>query len=321
MSKEYRFTKGGVELRQDSKTPVISGYAAVFSPAHSEDLGGFVEELDPHCFDETIKGDIRGLYNHDKNQCLGRTKSGTMRLSLDAKGLFYEIDVPDTQVGRDLVTSMKRGDVDSSSFGFVCQEDRWDTNSTPAVRTLLKVDLFDCSVVQYPAYSDATSQVRSMFPDGIVEVPKPVVTPPEKRADECSCTCPECVAGECDNCSNTDCDDPDCRCNSMRSRMGMRLEIARSFDPQYRAHGTTQKVDDEDLTKNCFAYRFGDVPSDWKLPIKFSTDAKSETHVRDALSRWADTQMLDADEKAKARTRILAAAKKFGIDVSDNDLK
>ena len=95
----------------------------------------------------------------------------------------------------------------------------------------------------------------------------------------------------------------------------------RSIDA-YRSHEKkkTKRVDGEDLEKEAFAYRPTDKLSDWKLPIKFSTDEKTKTHIRNAISRWSSTDMPDADEKSKARTRIKAAAKKYGIDVDDDSL-
>lgn len=89
----------------------------------------------------------------------------------------------------------------------------------------------------------------------------------------------------------------------------------------YAAEKKTKRVDGEDLEKSAFAYQGSDKPEDWHLPIEFSTDEKSKTHVRDAISRWNQTDMPDADEKKKARGRIKAAAKKYGIDLADGDLQ
>lgn len=176
MSKrEIRYLKQPIELRaEDGKAPMIAGYAAVFAPCRSEDLGGFVEQIDEHAFDEAVGGDVRALFNHDPSKILGRTKSGTLRLSCDSRGLRYEVDAPDTQAGRDTVTSIKRGDVDGSSFGFYCKRDSWekDHESGQMVRTVLEADVFDVSPVTFPAYPDATSSIRALFPDGQPEPPK-----------------------------------------------------------------------------------------------------------------------------------------------------
>ncbi|GGA80750.1 hypothetical protein GCM10011507_34960 [Edaphobacter acidisoli] len=82
----------------------------------------------------------------------------------------------------------------------------------------------------------------------------------------------------------------------------------------------TKRVDGEDLEKSAFAYQGSEKTEDWHLPIEFSTDEKTEAHIRDAISRWSETEMPDAEEKKRARARIKAAAKKHGIEVSDDSL-
>ena len=82
-----------------------------------------------------------------------------------------------------------------------------------------------------------------------------------------------------------------------------------------------KKVAGEKLPKENFAYQGSDNPSDWKLPIKFSTAEKSASHVRNAIARWADTDMPDPAEKDRARSRIEDAAKAFGIDLAEGDLR
>ena len=85
--------------------------------------------------------------------------------------------------------------------------------------------------------------------------------------------------------------------------------------------GDTKKVDGEGLPKSAFAYRPTDDHDDWKLPIKFSSEEKTKSHIRNAIARWSSTDMPDADEKDKARGRIKAAAKEHDITLSDDDLK
>ena len=82
----------------------------------------------------------------------------------------------------------------------------------------------------------------------------------------------------------------------------------------------TKRVDNEDLEKSAFAYQGSDELEEWKLPIEFSTEEKSKTHIRNAIARWSSTDMPNADEKKKARERIKAAAKKYGIEVDEGSL-
>ncbi|MGC1784459.1 MAG: S49 family peptidase [Acidobacteriaceae bacterium] len=98
-------------------------------------------------------------------------------------------------------------------------------------------------------------------------------------------------------------------------RMAMSMSVA-----SVSAEKKTKRVDGEDLEKSAFAYQGSDKPEDWHLPIEFSTEEKTKTHIRDAISRWDQTDMPNAGEKKKARGRIKAAAKKHGIDVDDKSL-
>lgn len=159
--KEYRTIK--TRLSEDSEQRKITGYAAKFD-SYSEDLGGFREKIMPGAFAKRLpNADVRALFNHDPNMVLGRNKSGTLDLIEDEVGLRFEVDIPDTQWAKDLRTSMLRGDIDQCSFGFYCKEDRWEVIDGKDVRTLVDVDIFDVSVVTYPAYPETESQVRSLY--------------------------------------------------------------------------------------------------------------------------------------------------------------
>lgn len=167
---ERRYHPGiTVEKREDGGHRIV-GYAAVF---YREDNDGtqfrmyddLIERISPGAFDRAIKEgqDVRALFNHDPAYVLGRSKSGTMRLSVDATGLKYDVDMPDTVVARDLVTSIQRGDITGSSFGFVAKKVEWqrDDKLRADVRTLKDVDLLDVSPVAYPAYEATSADVRS----------------------------------------------------------------------------------------------------------------------------------------------------------------
>lgn len=163
MKVERRYLKAEVRKSADGRT--IIGRAVVFGQ-RSENLGGFVEQIDPNAFDGCDMSDVRCLFNHDDNLILGRTKSGNTRLTLGAEGLDYECDLPETTCGRDLAVSMDRGDVDQSSFSFVVAPGGSDWDEEPGtgvlVRTIKKIArLFDVSPVTFPAYIQTSSEVRS----------------------------------------------------------------------------------------------------------------------------------------------------------------
>jgi uncharacterized protein len=155
----FPLTAVQVETRSGSPAK-LRGHSAVFDTL-SEDLGFFREKIRPGAFAKSIgHDDIRALFNHDANLVLGRTKSGTLALSEDARGLYMEVRPPDTQVARDLVTSIKRGDVDQQSFQFEVVDDDWRTEGGMEIRELIEVKLYDVSPVTFPAYTATDVQVR-----------------------------------------------------------------------------------------------------------------------------------------------------------------
>ena len=185
--REVRFILDAeVRLAGDASKPVIEGYAAVFNKPTQ--IGSrFQEVIRPAAFNRTLKEkqDVRALYNHDDGTVLGRTKSGTLTLSVDERGLKYTIDPPDTTAARDLMTSIRRGDIDQSSFAFVARGQKWNETTkdgeTTYLREVTDVDLFDVSPVTYPAYQQTTVGIRSMFPDGEIEIPKGELSADEAR--------------------------------------------------------------------------------------------------------------------------------------------
>jgi len=176
VEREVRTITEKVEIRSsDDGQKKIVGYAAKFN-TRSQNLGGFVEQIDPGFFDGCLKDDCRALVNHDPNLVLGRTASGTCQLSVDEFGLRYEITPPDTTYANDLLVSMQRGDINQSSFGFMVDYDNdgdfweYDDANDVYVRTLQKCKrLYDISPVTYPAYEQTESVVAKRSLDKIKE--------------------------------------------------------------------------------------------------------------------------------------------------------
>ena len=101
---------------------------------------------------------MRFLVNHE-GMPLARTSNGTMTLKEDDKGLYYRATLSDTQMGRDVYTSIQRGDMSQSSFAFTVEQESIDEDG---VRVIEKVrQLIDTSAVSYPSYSEATVSARS----------------------------------------------------------------------------------------------------------------------------------------------------------------
>jgi HK97 family phage prohead protease len=157
-----------VELRADAENaaPRITGYAAIYDSPSELLAGSFYERIARGTFDRALERtpDVRLLVNHDPSLILARTKSGTLRLAADDRGLKIEADPPDTQLGRDTLTQLRRGDLDQMSFGFFVRKDAWteeDVNGRRVpVRTLHDVELDDVSIVTYPAYKATSVEAR-----------------------------------------------------------------------------------------------------------------------------------------------------------------
>ena len=170
---ERRMTPAGeikVEARADGGKMLV-GYGAVFyreGEAGTEYRLGpdIVERIAPTAFTRALaeKQDARALFNHDPNMLLGRAGAGTLRMTVDARGLRYEIDIPDTTVGQDVAKSVARGDLAGSSFAFRIngkEGQRFEKGKDHDVRHITDVDLFDVGPVTYPAYEGTSTALRS----------------------------------------------------------------------------------------------------------------------------------------------------------------
>jgi HK97 family phage major capsid protein/HK97 family phage prohead protease len=143
----------------DTRGRTVVGYAAVYG-SRSADLGGFTEQIAPGAFRDVLAGnpDVRALLNHDPNQILGRTKSGTLRLYDEERGLRFEIDLPDSPLGENVRAAVERRDLDGASFRFKCGDDEWDGD----VRTVKNIrELHDCSLATTPAYPSTSIELRT----------------------------------------------------------------------------------------------------------------------------------------------------------------
>lgn len=163
--------------KKDDGTQCCEGYAAVFyDPA---DYGtcyrlfdDLEEHIDPAAFNRALaeKQACRCFVNHDPNYRIGRADKGTLRVRCDNRGLHYESDIPDTQVGRDTAMDLANGNLDGSSFSFKVTGQRWEDKrqadgSILTIRTITDCDLYDVGPVAMPAYEGTTAGLRSAETD------------------------------------------------------------------------------------------------------------------------------------------------------------
>ena len=154
MSKvETRVQVTDFEIRETQEGMRFSGYAAVFN-SPSEPLP-FREKIAPGAFRRALdsRNDIKLLWNHDTSEVLASSRAKTLVLRETDRGLYTEALLPNTSRGRDTAELIRRGDVDSMSFGFSVPSggDEWSADGTE--RTLKSVRLHEVSIVAFPAYS------------------------------------------------------------------------------------------------------------------------------------------------------------------------
>lgn len=120
-------------------------------------------------FEEVIDGDaeirypdsgVFALWDHDYGEVLGRSTSETLNLTRDTQGIRVEVDLPNTQRGRDTYELIKRGDIDGMSFRFAAHDAKWDDDLDPPLRTIRDMTVSEVSVVATPAYPTTSVSAR-----------------------------------------------------------------------------------------------------------------------------------------------------------------
>lgn len=162
--REIRAMAQPLEIREDEDTAIrVSGYAAVFGE-ETNIAGMFTEVIERGAFASALErqDDVVFLINHD-GLPLARTRSGTLKLTEDERGLYIEteLDGSDPDV-RSIVPKMKRGDLDKMSFAFVPTRQEWDDSGDMPKRMIKDLQLYDVAIVTTPAYEGTEIGLRSL---------------------------------------------------------------------------------------------------------------------------------------------------------------
>jgi HK97 family phage prohead protease len=147
-----------LEVRAEGNGNTLVGYAALFD-SPSEPMP-FIEYVKRGAFSKTLNdgADVRLLIDHE-GVPLARSKSGTLALEEDERGLRVEAELdPMNPDAARIMSAMKRGDLSQMSFAFRTIKDNWNTDRS--VRELREVQLFDVSVVTFPAYEQTVAELR-----------------------------------------------------------------------------------------------------------------------------------------------------------------
>ena len=166
--RQFRSVMSEFQTRSDEAGDLyISGYFAVFN-SNYELWPGATESIGDTAFDEALSDDIRCLIDHETRLVLGRNKAGTLTLKVDSRGLWGEVKInPKDQDAMNLYERVKRGDVDQCSFGFDILEEDFEDRGDSVHWTILKVRLYEVSVVTFPAYTDTSVSARKQQLDTI----------------------------------------------------------------------------------------------------------------------------------------------------------
>lgn len=308
---ETRTVTAQIELREETDAaPELSGYAATFDRSYP--VGYFEERLEPSAFKRTLANnpDVRLLIDHE-GQPLARTKSGTLQLSTDDHGLAVRatLDPTDPDVQR-LLPKMRRGDLDQMSFAFRVPSggEAWDYTGDIPQRSIREAVLHggDVSVVTYPANEGTEAAVRALdeleaaytladamlreIRSGTRFEPEPL----EKLYDALAAL------------------GVDVRNQAFAGR------VVRNIASPDEVRAQLATADVNDLPDSDFAYiePGGEKDADGKTVPRSLRHfpIHDAAHVRNALSRAPQSPFGE-----KAMPAIKAAAKKFGIDVAEEN--
>jgi HK97 family phage prohead protease len=160
MKPEMRHVAAEFEVRSEGEqSPVIRGHAAVFNSTTVID-NLFEERFAPGAFAEAVGADVLMVWNHNMDIVLGRTSSGTLRLSEDERGLAVENNPPKSAARE--VESMQRGDVRGMSLRFRAKEQTWERRAGALpLRIITKAEVIEVSPTAVPYYKSTDIHVRS----------------------------------------------------------------------------------------------------------------------------------------------------------------
>lgn len=163
MKKSEKEFRSNIELRaiENENSNSVRG----FIPYNSNSEGlPWIERLARGCFTKTLQEsrDILGLYDHNNGNLLARTSNGSLRFNDTDAGLEFEIDLPDTQLGKDTYSMVRSGLLSGCSFGFTAIRDEWSYEAGQETRVILEARLWEVSIVSLPAYPQTNVAARSL---------------------------------------------------------------------------------------------------------------------------------------------------------------
>lgn len=165
MNRERETRTLPLEVRaiEEGGSRFIAGTCMVYNE-WSADLGGFKEFIETNAAEGALQDDMVVCANHDSNFVMGRTAARTAEFTHDARGLHYRAEVNEADpLAVSMYEKVKRGDIRGSSFTFMCETDRWETDDTGTRRIISAIAwLGEGGPVTFPAYPATTTAARSI---------------------------------------------------------------------------------------------------------------------------------------------------------------
>lgn len=157
---QARFETIGEE-ESASERMILEGYASVYDDIYK--IGSwYIEEVKAGAFDDADLSNVVLNLNHDDSILLGRTKNGSLTLTVDAKGLKFRAELPETQQAKDVYELVSSGLIDQCSFRFSIEEGKTEVKNGDDVFIITKVrKVYDVSVVTFPAYESTSVEARN----------------------------------------------------------------------------------------------------------------------------------------------------------------
>ena len=134
--------------------------------------GTAVERFADGCWTDFLSSnpDVKAYGHHDHKQVLGRTQAGTLKLSVEKRGLCYAIQLPKTTAGKDMKKSVERKDIDGASVSMRNVKAHWSRENGKDIRTITRAELDHISPVADPAYKSTTASLRSDYTEERAEL-------------------------------------------------------------------------------------------------------------------------------------------------------
>lgn len=195
------------EMGEGEESRVIEGHAVVFG-VRSVNLVPWsrqreiYEVMEPGSIDEALinRSDVVLTAFHNNEKILGRSVDGkgTLKLSIDDKGVLVSCELARTQTGDEMLELIRRGDISGMSFCFTCDEDDSENGVSYEREEGLSKDgkevwlrhvkrctgLYDVTIAGHPAYQQTDIAQREVGEEILKHLPKPADDEAKKREQE-----------------------------------------------------------------------------------------------------------------------------------------